>query len=140
MTTVNGKLIGASNPQRVEVTATLVDVTGEPVVGYVAGQQGEIVQPRRITPDTDGDWTVDLVPNASVESPAGDTLWAVMEGRALALPLARTAMPSAKAAHRFRSAACRVFDWRALKRTAMRSGIPCDVLHGRRRMASACMA
>ncbi|MEW2402114.1 hypothetical protein [Streptomyces sp. NPDC046862] len=83
MTTVNGKLIGTSNPQRVEVTATLIDVTGKPAVGYVAGQQGEIVQPRRITPDTDGDWTVDLVPNAGIESPAGDTLWAVMEGRAL---------------------------------------------------------
>lgn len=83
MTTVTGKLIGATNPTRVEVTATLVDVTGQTALGYVADQQGEVVQPVRITPDTDGTWTADLVPNALVDSAAGDTLWAVMEGRAL---------------------------------------------------------
>lgn len=83
MTTVTGKLLGAANPQRVEVTATLVDVTGQPVVGYVADQQGELVVPRRVTPGTDGAWSVDLVPNPSVVSLAGDTVWAIQEGRTL---------------------------------------------------------
>ncbi|MFJ1993062.1 hypothetical protein [Streptomyces asiaticus] len=83
MTTVQGKLIGPPTPARVEVTAELVDVTGARAVGYVASAQGEIVRPVRITPGTDGTWSADLLPNAGVESDAGDTLWAVMEGRAL---------------------------------------------------------
>lgn len=82
MTTVNGKLIGAPNPQRVEMLATLVDVTGKPAVGYVASVPGELVQPTPITPDTDGDWTVSLPANALIASDAGDTLWAIQEGRA----------------------------------------------------------
>jgi hypothetical protein len=83
MTMVTGKLIGPSDPTRVEVTATLVDVTGARVVGYVASLEGEVVRPVRITPASDGTWSADLVANALVESPAGDTLWEVMEGRAL---------------------------------------------------------
>lgn len=83
MTTVNGKLIGAPNPQRVEMTATLVDVTGKPAVGYVASVPGEVVQSQRITPNSDGVWTVDLTPNSEIVSDAGDTLWAITEGRAL---------------------------------------------------------
>ena len=82
MTTVTGKLIGGSNPQRVEMRATLVDVTGKPAVGYVASVPGELVRPVTITPEEDGDWTVDLTANPQIESPAGDTLWAIQEGRA----------------------------------------------------------
>jgi hypothetical protein len=63
--------------------AELVDVTGARAVGYVASAEGEIVRPVRITPETDGTWSADLLPNAGIESVAGDTLWAVMEGRAL---------------------------------------------------------
>ncbi|MFI2620410.1 hypothetical protein [Streptomyces sp. NPDC018584] len=81
MTTVTGKLIGTSS-QRVEMHATLVDVTGKPAVGYVAAVPGELVRPVPITPSTEGEWTVDLTPNAGVESTAGDTLWAIQEGRA----------------------------------------------------------
>lgn len=40
MTTVQGKLIGLSDPQRVQVTATLVDMAGERAVGYVAAEPG----------------------------------------------------------------------------------------------------
>ncbi|AKZ60817.1 hypothetical protein SAM23877_p108 (plasmid) [Streptomyces ambofaciens ATCC 23877] len=85
MTTVTGKLIGAASPQRVEMRATLVDVTGKPAVGYVAAAPGpgELVRPVAITPEEDGAWQVDLTPNAGVESVVGDTLWAVQEGRAL---------------------------------------------------------
>lgn len=81
MTTVTGKLIGAGGLQRVEMRATLVDVTGAPAVGYVAAVPGEVVGPAVITPGTEGAWSVDLTPNASISSVAGDTLWAVQEGR-----------------------------------------------------------
>lgn len=81
MTTVIGKLLGASDPQRVEMRATLVDVTGVPVVGYVPSRSGEVVKPVAITAGQDGAWSVDLTPNTLVESSAGDTLWAVQEGR-----------------------------------------------------------
>jgi hypothetical protein len=83
MTTVNGKLIGAANAQRVEMVATLVDVTGKTAIGYVPTLKGELVRPVPIQPETDGDWTVTLTPNALIESVSGDTLWAVQEGRAL---------------------------------------------------------
>jgi Collagen triple helix repeat (20 copies) len=83
MTVVKGKLIGPADPTRVEVMAELVDVTGARAVGYVAAVEGEVVRPVRITPGDDGVWSADLLPNAGIESVAGDTLWAVMEGRAL---------------------------------------------------------
>jgi hypothetical protein len=81
MTTVTGKLIGAIAPQRVEMRATLVDVTGKPAVGYVSSVPGELVKPVVITADTDGLWEVDLTANALIASDVGDTLWAIQEGR-----------------------------------------------------------
>ncbi|NUQ95855.1 MAG: hypothetical protein HOY79_04600 [Streptomyces sp.] len=81
MTTVTGKLIGAGHPERVEMTATLVDVTGAPVVGYVESVPGEVVKPVPIVAGNDGTWTVDLTPNTLITSQAGDTLWAIQEGR-----------------------------------------------------------
>lgn len=81
MATVTGKLIGASAPQRVEMQAVLVDVTGTPAVGYVPSLQGEQVVPVPITADDTGTWTADLTPNTLIESVAGDTLWAIQEGR-----------------------------------------------------------
>ncbi|MGW1468537.1 glycerophosphodiester phosphodiesterase [Streptomyces sp. NPDC002308] len=83
MTTVKGKLIGPKAPERTEVTFALVDVTGAAAVGYVAGDEAEIVRPVTVRPNTDGTWETDLIPNAQVEALAGDTVWAVMEGRAL---------------------------------------------------------
>lgn len=82
MTTVTGKLIGVADPQRVEMRATLVDVTGKDAVGYVASVPGELVKPVPITAETDGDWTVDLTANSLITSDVGDTLWAIQEGRA----------------------------------------------------------
>lgn len=82
MTTVTGKLIGATSPERVEMRATLVDVTGKDAVGYVASVLGELVKPVPITAESDGDWTVDLTPNSAITSDVGDTLWAIQEGRA----------------------------------------------------------
>jgi hypothetical protein len=83
MTEVTGKLIGAANPQRVEMTAALVDTTGKTAVGYVPTLEGELVRPVPIQADADGTWTADLTPNTLIESVSGDTLWAVQEGRAL---------------------------------------------------------
>ncbi|MFG2359365.1 hypothetical protein [Streptomyces sp. NPDC048521] len=82
MTTVTGKLIGAPRPERVEVTATLVDVTGARTIGYAAGIPGEVVQDQRIHPASDGTWELDLLPNSGITSDAGDTLWCITEGRA----------------------------------------------------------
>ncbi|MFJ7297558.1 hypothetical protein [Streptomyces collinus] len=82
MTTVTGKLLGDGDAQRVEMVATLVDVTGKTAVGYVPTLEGELVRPVLIQPESDGDWTVDLTPNALIDSVSGDTLWAVQEGRA----------------------------------------------------------
>ncbi|MFJ4473216.1 hypothetical protein ACIP2X_37780 [Streptomyces sp. NPDC089424] len=81
MTKVTGKLIGAAAPQRVEMVATLVDVTGQPAVGYVPTLAGELVRPVPITAQSDGGWEVQLTPNTLIDSVAGDTLWAVQEGR-----------------------------------------------------------
>lgn len=83
MTTVNGKLIGAGNPQRVEMKARLVDVTGQQAVGYVPSLSGELVKDIAIRADGDGSWEVDLTPNTLVDSTEGDTLWAIQEGRTL---------------------------------------------------------
>jgi peptidoglycan/xylan/chitin deacetylase (PgdA/CDA1 family) len=82
MTTVTGKLLGDGNAQRVEMVATLVDVTGKTAIGYVPTLAGELVRPVPIQPENDGNWTADLTPNALIDSVSGDTLWAVQEGRA----------------------------------------------------------
>ncbi|MFH8483619.1 glycerophosphodiester phosphodiesterase family protein [Streptomyces sp. NPDC018055] len=82
MTTVTGKQIGGT-PQRTEVTITLVDVTGTRAVGYVGGDEAQIVRPVTVKPTEDGTWQTSLVPNALIEADAGDTVWQVQEGRAL---------------------------------------------------------
>ncbi|MFF4338070.1 glycerophosphodiester phosphodiesterase [[Kitasatospora] papulosa] len=82
MTTVTGKQVGGA-PQRTEVRITLVDVTGTTAVGYVAGDQSQIVRPVTVKPQEDGTWSADLTANAAIDAAAGDTVWAVMEGRAL---------------------------------------------------------
>lgn len=83
MTTVEGKLIGLADPTRVQVTATLVDLAGQRALGYVAAVPGEVVGPVSATPDGTGAWSMDLTPNADIVADAGDTAWAVTEGRAL---------------------------------------------------------
>jgi len=82
MTTVTGKLIGAERPERVEMVATLVDVTGKTAVGYVPSLEGELVRPVPIHADSTGVWTANLTANTLITSQSGDTLWAVQEGRA----------------------------------------------------------
>ena len=83
MTVVSGILLGGGDARRVEMRALLVDVTGAPAVGYVPTLEGEQVRPVPMAAGQDGVWSVDLTPNALIESAAGDTLWAVQEGRTL---------------------------------------------------------
>lgn len=82
MTTVTGKLLGAAHPERVEMRATLVDVTGKAAVGYVTSLEGELVRPVPLTAADSGEWTVALTANTLITSQSGDTLWAIQEGRA----------------------------------------------------------
>lgn len=81
MTTVSGTLLGGGSALRVEMKAVLVDVTGQPAVGYVPSLEGELVRPVPIQAGEGGSWEADLTPNALIESVSGDTLWAVQEGR-----------------------------------------------------------
>ncbi|MFI0156243.1 collagen-like protein [Streptomyces lydicus] len=83
MTVVQGKLLDLPDPTRVQVTAQLVDLAGERAIGYVSGASGEIVGQDAVTPSSDGAWELDLTPNAAITADAGDTAWAITEGRAL---------------------------------------------------------
>ncbi|MER6844866.1 SGNH/GDSL hydrolase family protein [Streptomyces platensis] len=83
MTVVQGKLLDLPDPTRVQVTAQLVDLAGERAIGYVSGASGEIVGQDSVTPGSDGAWELDLTPNAAITADAGDTAWAITEGRAL---------------------------------------------------------
>ncbi|MFJ6608247.1 hypothetical protein [Streptomyces lydicus] len=83
MTVVQGNLLDLPDPTRVQVTAQLVDLAGERAIGYVSGASGEIVGQDAVTPGSDGAWELDLTPNAAITADAGDTAWAITEGRAL---------------------------------------------------------
>ncbi|MFG2532816.1 GDSL-type esterase/lipase family protein [Streptomyces sp. NPDC048516] len=83
MTVVQGKLLDVPDPTRVQVTAVLVDLAGERVVGYVSSESGEITGQDSVTPGEDGSWELDLTPNGAITADAGDTAWAITEGRAL---------------------------------------------------------
>ncbi|MFB8122104.1 glycerophosphodiester phosphodiesterase [Streptomyces bacillaris] len=80
MTTVTGKLVGG-NPSQTRIEIELVDVTGTRAIGYAGGEEAEVVRPVLVKPQTDGTWSADLIPNVGIQADAGDTVWAVMEGR-----------------------------------------------------------
>ncbi|MFD8470398.1 glycerophosphodiester phosphodiesterase [Streptomyces cyaneofuscatus] len=80
MTTVTGKLFGGV-PSQTRIEIELVDVTGARAIGYAGGEEAEVVRPVPVKPQTDGTWSADLIPNAQIQADAGDTVWAVMEGR-----------------------------------------------------------
>ncbi|MFE9461730.1 glycerophosphodiester phosphodiesterase [Streptomyces californicus] len=80
MTTVTGKLVGG-NPSQTRIEIELVDVTGARAIGYAGSKEAEVVRPVLVKPQTDGTWSADLIPNALIQADAGDTVWAVMEGR-----------------------------------------------------------
>ncbi|MDX5526096.1 glycerophosphodiester phosphodiesterase [Streptomyces sp. DE06-01C] len=80
MTTVTGKLVGGI-PSQTRIEIELADVTGTRAIGYAGGEEAEVVRPVLVKPQTDGTWSADLIPNAQIQADAGDTVWAVMEGR-----------------------------------------------------------
>ncbi|MFF2864490.1 hypothetical protein ACFVSX_32000 [Streptomyces rubiginosohelvolus] len=80
MTTVTGKLVGGI-PSQTRIEIELVDVTGARAIGYAGGEEAEVVRPVPVKPQEDGTWSADLIPNAQIQADAGDTVWAVMEGR-----------------------------------------------------------
>ncbi|MGW7398123.1 glycerophosphodiester phosphodiesterase [Streptomyces cyaneofuscatus] len=80
MTTVTGKLVGGV-PSQTRIEIELADVTGTRAIGYAGGEEAEIVRPVPVKPQEDGTWSADLIPNAQIQADAGDTVWAVMEGR-----------------------------------------------------------
>lgn len=80
MTTVTGKLVGGV-PSQTRIEIELADVTGTRAIGYAGGEEAEVVRPVLVKPQTDGTWSADLIPNAQIQADAGDTVWAVMEGR-----------------------------------------------------------
>ncbi|WP_234329382.1 MULTISPECIES: glycerophosphodiester phosphodiesterase [unclassified Streptomyces] len=80
MTTVTGKLVGGI-PSQTRIEIELVDVTGTRAIGYAGGEEAEVVRPVPVKPQEDGTWSADLIPNALIQADAGDTVWAVMEGR-----------------------------------------------------------
>ncbi|MFB6665970.1 glycerophosphodiester phosphodiesterase [Streptomyces parvus] len=80
MTTVTGKLVGGV-PSQTRIEIELADVTGTRAIGYAGGEEAEVVRPVPVKPQEDGTWSADLIPNAQIQADAGDTVWAVMEGR-----------------------------------------------------------
>ncbi|MFI9194132.1 glycerophosphodiester phosphodiesterase [Streptomyces californicus] len=80
MATVTGKLFGGV-PSQTRIEIELVDVTGARAIGYAGGEEAEVVRPVLVKPQEDGTWSADLIPNAQIQADAGDTVWAVMEGR-----------------------------------------------------------
>ncbi|MDX3343489.1 glycerophosphodiester phosphodiesterase [Streptomyces sp. ME02-6979.5a] len=80
MATVTGKLVGGI-PSQTRIEIELADVTGTRAIGYAGGEEAEVVRPVLVKPQTDGTWSADLIPNAQIQADAGDTVWAVMEGR-----------------------------------------------------------
>ncbi|WP_229839711.1 hypothetical protein, partial [Streptomyces rubiginosohelvolus] len=80
MTVVTGKLVGGI-PSQTRIEIELVDVTGTRAIGYAGGEEAEVVRPVPVKPQEDGTWSADLIPNAEIQADAGDTVWAVMEGR-----------------------------------------------------------
>lgn len=85
-TTVNGKLISpaAGNPASAQVTITLVDYNDTPVVGFNTVDQTEVLATDTIRPTSAGLWTVQLVPNATIQLTDGtlQTAYRVVESGA----------------------------------------------------------
>lgn len=82
--TVQGTLIDHPNPIRMIITATLVDLDDDVVIGYVSNYAstasgGEYVSHVTTYPDEDGNWSLELSANDDIESPTGMTLWKIVQ-------------------------------------------------------------
>jgi hypothetical protein len=83
VTTVTGQLRnpGSVTPLYGAVNITLVDYSDVPVVGFDVTDKTEILAPVPLAVNADGTWTVDLVPNSTIELAGGEALtaWRVTE-------------------------------------------------------------
>lgn len=84
--TVNGRLVNpvTALPASGEISITLVDYADTPVIGFDTTDQAEILSTCTVVPAADGTWTVQLVPNASIQLTGGvaQTAWRVVESGA----------------------------------------------------------
>lgn len=78
--TIHGTLLGSLGLRDRIVTATLVDLSGTPQIGFVASAVGELVSETNAAAGTDGSWSMSLYGNADVNSDFGDTLYRITEG------------------------------------------------------------
>lgn len=78
--TIHGTLLGSLGLRDRIVTATLVDLSGTPQIGFVASAEGELVSEINASAGTDGSWSMSLYGNADVTSDYGDTLYRITEG------------------------------------------------------------
>jgi hypothetical protein len=82
-TTVTGKLAnpGSVAPVHSAVAAVLIDYDGRPVLGFDVADHVTILSTLPIPVNADGTWTVDLVPNASIQLVDGSaqTAWLITE-------------------------------------------------------------
>jgi hypothetical protein len=81
--TINGKLTNPAGalPSRGAVHAVLIDYDGRPVVGFDAADQTTILSSLPIPVNTDGTWSVALVPNSQIQLVDGtaQTAWLITE-------------------------------------------------------------
>jgi hypothetical protein len=82
-TTVTGKLTNPAGtlPSRGAVAAVLIDYLNQPVVGFDPTDHTTILSTLPIPVNSDGTWTVALVPNASIQLANGSaqTAWRITE-------------------------------------------------------------
>lgn len=85
--TVHGTLINHPRPLRAIITATLVNLDDDPIIGYVedfAPSGGEYITTVQTYPDEDGNWSLQLAANDDIDTPFGTSLWKVNQNGALA--------------------------------------------------------
>ncbi|WP_030506357.1 hypothetical protein [Microbispora rosea] len=69
---------GTGTPPKVEITLVGLDGTVRP--GWSTDADEEVTLTTRVQPNPDGTWSVNLVGNARIYSPWGDTVYRVVEG------------------------------------------------------------
>jgi hypothetical protein len=81
--TVTGKLAnpGSVAPVHSAIAAVLIDYDGKPVLGFDVADHTTILSTLPVPVNTDGTWTVDLVPNTSIQLVDGSaqTAWLITE-------------------------------------------------------------
>ena len=73
MTTVTGKLLSpaGAEPARGSVTFALVDYDDKQIIGFDVADSTEILSAATVIPDAQGNWSIALTPNASIQLSGG---------------------------------------------------------------------